>query len=122
MGDEKKSSNASRVLRFTVTSALVMAPLAGCGTTSVEPERPNVNSGPVVEPPRYAPNPGPDEPGAGPTQPLGPQLPTANPGPEPVAEVDAGAPAAVPTAIGANQGPHHTTRSAPVPNSQLGDS
>lgn len=90
MGDEKKGSRASRVLRFTVTSALVMAPLGGCGSSSVEPEGPNVNTGPVEEPPRYAPNPGPDEATPPPPpEPQGPLLPNVNAMPRD--ELDAGA-------------------------------
>jgi hypothetical protein len=53
MTDKKKSAMASRVLRFTVTGALVVAPLAACGgsssetTTSTTPEgEVYTNSGP----------------------------------------------------------------------------
>jgi len=91
MADEKKSSRASRVLRFTVTSALLIAPLGGCGgATSVDNED-HVDTDPV-ERPLYAPNPGPDEVKP---QPQGPRLPpptpmpTQNPGPQEV-EVDSG--------------------------------
>ncbi len=90
MADEKKSSRASRVLRFTVTSALVLAPLGGCGSAVAPTEEVHVNTGP--EEVQYAPNPGPDELTP---HPQGPQLPqptptpTANPGPSEV-EVDGG--------------------------------
>lgn len=59
-----KPTNTSRVLRFTVTSALAIAPLAGCG-------------------PSHTSNPGPTE----------VVEPNTNPGPEPApvaVEVDAG--------------------------------
>lgn len=92
MADDKKSQRAARALRFTVTSALLLAPLGGCGgRTPAETEEVHVNTGPVEEP-RYAPNPGPDEVTP---QPQGPQLPqptptpTSNPGPQET-EVDGG--------------------------------
>jgi len=88
MADEKKSSRASRVLRFTVTSALLIAPLGGCGGTTSADNEDHVNTGPVEEP-RYAPNPGPDEVTPQPQGPQLPQPPTSNPGPQEV-EVDGG--------------------------------
>lgn len=60
MADDGKATRAGRVLRFTVTSALVVAPLAGCSKSGEPPDGPHINTGPV-EQPRYAPNPGPDE-------------------------------------------------------------
>ena len=64
---ETKTSHRSRVLRFTVTSALVIAPLAGCGGKDYAP-----NPGPVET---YAPNPGPQDLPPAVPQPQGPQLP-----------------------------------------------
>jgi len=88
MAEEKKSSRASRVLRFTVTSALLLAPLGGCGSPGAETEAPRVNTGPL-ERPRYAPNPGPNE--------------TA-PQPPPQIEVDAGVHAGDQTDAGPHSG------------------
>jgi len=91
MTDETKSSKASRVLRFTVTSALLLAPLGGCGSAGAAPEEVHVNTGPV-EQPRYAPNPGPDDvtpQPEGSQLPEPPPMPTANPVPQEV-EVDGG--------------------------------
>jgi hypothetical protein len=80
---DKKTAHTSRVLRFTVTSVLVMAPLAGCGSGGREFAP---NPGPVET---YAPNPLPQE-LEGPV-PQGPQLPA---GDEADAGVDWGATAA----------------------------
>ena len=85
MTEKKRSAMASRVLRFTVTSALVVAPLAGCGGSSAEsttstttpevmsnpgPEPIETNVGPQDSPVDEAPvDPGPDQPhtNSGPT-------------------------------------------------------
>lgn len=103
MADEKKSPRAARVLRFTVTSALLLAPLGGCGGATPADNEDHVNTGPVEE--RYAPNPGPDEVTP---QPQGPQLPqtpptpTVNPVPQEI-EVDGGM---QPPLNAPNPGPH----------------
>jgi len=80
MPNETKRSHASRVLRFTVTSALVMAPMAGCGT------------------PTHTSNPGPEV-----------VVPSTNPGPEPTSEVaievDAGVDAGEEPDAGEHRGP-----------------
>ena len=89
MADDMRSSRATRILRFTVTSALVLAPLAGCGGTPPGEEE-YVNTGPVVEPRPATP-------------------PVTDPAAEDDAGVDSG-PAAVPIIdapghSGANPGP-----------------
>jgi hypothetical protein len=106
MKQPHKPMNTSRVLRFTVTSALAIAPLAGCG-------------------PSHTSNPGPIE----------VVEPNTNPGlePEPVAvevdageEIDAGTDSDVEADAGvvlprqpsgANPGPHGNTR--PTPDERL---
>jgi hypothetical protein len=87
MADDGKAPRAGRVLRFTVTSALAVAPIAGCSKT-VEPQEPlHINTGPTAVP-TYSINPGPDDVKPAPT----PVLPVANP--MPMRLDDAGAPAA----------------------------
>jgi len=81
MTDKKKSAMASRILRFTVTSALVVAPLAGCGggstesMTSTTPEG-DAHSNPGPEPTET--NVAPQDPSADP-QPIEPEDPNVAP-------------------------------------------
>lgn len=134
--DAKKSSRASRVLRFTVTSALIMAPM-GCGGsnagTAAEPEPLQVTTGTTEQPREYAPNPGPNEvpvpvqitANPGPNEVPPPVQINSNPGPHPVAEEDAGvdiAPVAAPRPPNVNTGPVRAPRpptANPGPNTPM---
>ncbi len=101
MNQLKRAPHAARVLRFTVSSALVMAPLVGCG-------------------PSRAINPGPEEVVQPNTSPPEVVLPSANPiaypTPEVAIEVDAGVDAGDPNSghSGANPGPHGHGSPAPT--------
>ena len=86
MTDKKKSAMTSRVLRFTVTGALVVVPLAGCGGGSTESSTsttPVVTTNPAPEP--IETNVGPHDPPADP-QPIEPEdpdrAPRTNTGPD----------------------------------------
>jgi len=92
MTNDRKRSHASRVLRFTVTSALVMAPMAGCGT------------------PTHTSNPGPEV-----------VVPNTNPGPEPTPEVATEIDAGVDAGEQTDAGPYSGRRGAnPGPNGHGG--
>ncbi len=85
MTDKKKSTTASRILRFTVTGALVVAPLAGCGggssesMTSTTPEGEVFsNAGPGPDDRPIETNVGPQDPPPDP-QPIEPEDPDVSP-------------------------------------------
>lgn len=80
MSDEERKRSKSRVLRFAVTSALLVGPASGCGSEPVEPVEHN------------APYPGSVHPGDE-ESPDGPQLPDTDVEPRPEQERPTNAPA-----------------------------